>query len=247
MAVIFGGLGKGGYLSELHTFDLDMRVLSRGVADGPSARAHPIMFASMSAVFVCGGHCTRTKGDLHSFNFGTMRWRRHPDPESPPRVGTAFCSDGADRHFVFGGGLNLARFCPETGEFVPIAASGTGPDRHLTGFSMALRGSFLFVFGGVRTAGLWGLDLQSQVWAPVFVAPDNRSVTAADGHVNGAGALEIPRATGETMVCSRRDGALWRVLGADSAWQSPIHRLTVGRAVAAIHEAEDMLAMLREF
>jgi hypothetical protein len=240
-------LGKGGYFAELHAFDLDTHVLTRLVPDGPSPRASPVMFASMHEIFVCGGHCTRAKSDLHAFDFGTMEWRKLPDPESPPKVGTAWCSDGTDGHFVFGGSARLARFCATTGEFTEITTSGHGPDRHLACLSMAAFGMFLFVYGGGRTSTLWGLDLQSLVWSPIFIAPDNRSVTPADGHVTALGALELPRTCGETMVFSRIDGGIWRVLGADTASRTPADRITVGRAVAALNAAADMLAMLREF
>jgi hypothetical protein len=247
LVVIFGGLGTVGYLADLHTFDLDARVLSRTAPDGPAARARPIMFASSSAVFVCGGHSTRSKNDLHSFHFATSRWRALADMDGRHSVGTSFCSGGPDTHFIFGGGAKLARFSPVSGKFTRVATSGGGPDRHLTGLSMAAGRSFLFVFGGGRASALWGLDLRSLTWAPIFVAPDNRSVSPADGSVTAAGALELARASGETMVYSWKDTALWRVLGAECIGWSPVHRLAVGQAVAALNHTADMIALLREF
>lgn len=246
-AIIFGGLGKRGYFAELHGFDLDTHALTKLTPGGPAPRARQAMFASMDKIFICGGHCTRPKGDLHSFDFGTMEWRKHADPEFAPRVGTAWCSDGRDGHFVFGGGARLARFSTTTGEFTPICATGHGPDRHLACLTMAAFGSFLFVYGGGKTSSLWGLDLKSFLWSPIFIAPDNRSVKPGDGHVTPLGALELPRTCGETMVYSRVDGGLWRVLGTEASSRTPADRITVGRAVAALHASADMTAMLREF
>jgi hypothetical protein len=245
MVVMFGGQGKRGHLGELHTFDLARRALPRAIPGGPPPRARPVMFSTPASVVVCGGHSSTAKTDMHAFHFGSMRWEQCTDPEISPRFGTAWCSEGDGGQFLFGGGVALARFDPESGEITTVRTTGHGPDRNLPGLSLSAGRNFLYVFGGQHGSEIWGLDLRSLVWAPLYIAPDNRSVSSADGRVTEVGALELPRSVGETMVFSHRDSSLFRVLGADFAGRCPVQRISVGRALTALNHAADMTAMLR--
>ena len=245
---VFGGYSDPNYLSDLHTIDPETGfvTLITTTGDAPAPRTTPLFAAYGSYLYVWGGYNGEWPSDLHILNLETLVWTRTPQDIIGRVVSPGVIFEG--RYYTYAGSKSAPMLILdfETGKLISQQTKGAEPPSETVGGRMTLVDKFMIYFGGKANSNwtlVYACDLTKMWWFVFHIAPDEETVTLADGAVSDLGLFLLPRihSFGVCYVPEKREIVAFMGSKTDPP---PLFVLSIGDAMAVINLREDMLGML---
>ncbi|KAH0788030.1 Kelch motif family protein [Histomonas meleagridis] len=250
--IIFGGTDPRGYLSDLHSINLETLQITRFDCQIPPREKCILFLGSSSTLFVWSGFNGVILNDMYEYNFSDGSCQAK-EVEISGRRAAVYCDElGSRFSYVFGStrGHPLAKFDRELGTFEIMRCGGTAPPPELTDAMCVVACHYLFVIGGQIDSDytyLYAVNLDDQQWFAFYVMPDNDSTLLTDGFITKAGLFKLPRQYSGSLAFSAAKRALVCTMGSLFLDPPSVSIISIGNALSVLHLRDDLLPMLHMF
>jgi hypothetical protein len=151
-----------------------------------------------------------------------------------------------ERYFSYGGSqggkMTVLDFGRRTVQ--NVETKGAEPPSAVVGAGLVVVEKYMFFFGG-KAESQWGLvyacDLERMWWFLLHIAPDESTVTYADGKVDSIGLFMLPRMHSFCMCYVKGRREIVSFMGTPLKDPPPLNVIAIGKALSAIHMREDMM------
>ena len=248
--IIFGGYCNKVYYADLHSINVQTGEVAMIETQGeqPPARSTPITTMYNGRYFIWRGYNGQMLSTLHALDVSTRVWQHYPQ-DIVGRTAIPGCQIG-DKFYAYGssktGGVIRIDLTNCRVELIPT--TGAEPPSTVMGAGMASVENLLFFFGG-KSSSKWTLvyafDVTKDWWFVFHVMPDGESVSVSDGSVSDLGLFMVPRINAFSLVYNEPKRELVATLGDPMNNPPHVFIVSIGDALAVIHQRDDMLDMLK--
>ncbi|EAY14551.1 Kelch motif family protein [Trichomonas vaginalis G3] len=246
--VVYGGYKDRQYLEDLHTIDIYTGKVARVNTSGdtPGPRSAVLIAYYNKNLFVWGGYNGVWPTTLHILNTETMIWQSI-DPNISGRTAIPYGKIG-ETYYGYG--------CSKSGGFVVFDAiqkslkvikpQGMAPRSDVMNAGMCSVDNYLFYFGGKydeNYSNVYVYDVERNTFFILPIAPDDETVSLADGEVNSEGYLMLPRRHSFTLFYNDKRRQMMACLGLPEQDVVNINVLSISDALSVIHLQSDLVRM----
>lgn len=246
--IIYGGYKDRTYLEDLHTIDILTGKVTRihTTGDSPGPRSASMIAYHNKHLFIWGGYNGVWPTTLHILNTETLIWNS-VDPNISGRTAIPYCRIG-NRLYGYGcsksGGFIV--FDCESRDLRVVKPLGQAPRSDVMNAGMCEVDNYLFYFGGKfddNFSSVYVYDVERNTFFILPIAPDDETVSMADGEVNDSGYFMLPRRHSFTMFYNDKRRQLMACLGLPEQDIVSISVLSIADALAVIHLQSDLVRM----
>lgn len=249
--IIFGGKNQDGYFADLHAVNLDTGVITKFNSEDIKPREKALLFEDLqnNKLVIWSGFNNFILNDILLFDFNNGTWKKQFDVEiSGRRAAEVAFNPVSGVHYIFGStrDYSLAKFDCKTMKFDVLKCGGTSPPPELNNSMLAIVNDYLFVIGGEIDSEytyLYAVNLKNLQWFPFYVKPDFETTSLRDGFVAKNGLFKLPRQHSGALAYSKEKRALVSVMGNLFTDPLSISIISIGDALSALQQREDMIDM----